>query len=126
MPLYEYLCETCGKKFEVLQKFADAPLTIHEDCGGKVERLLSAPAFHLKGTGWYATDYAKSGTPAPAKGEDSKSSDSKPNDSKDSESKSSDSKSSDSKSGDSKSSGTDAKSDSKTESSTPAPTTPSA
>ncbi len=59
MPLYEYKCGTCGKTFEVIQKFADAPLTIHPECGGEVVRLLSAPAFHLKGTGWYATDYAK-------------------------------------------------------------------
>src|SRR5579871_5474350 len=60
MPLYEYECSKCGKVFEVIQKFADAPLAVHEDCGGAVERLFSAPAFHLKGTGWYATDYAKS------------------------------------------------------------------
>src|SRR5277367_4848406 len=59
MPLYEYRCSKCGQVFEVIQKFADASLTEHEACGGKVERLLSAPAFHLKGSGWYATDYAK-------------------------------------------------------------------
>ena len=59
MPLYEYKCGSCGKTFEVIQKFSDAPLTIHPECGGEVVRLLSAPAFHLKGTGWYATDYAK-------------------------------------------------------------------
>jgi putative FmdB family regulatory protein len=64
MPLYEYQCQSCGKKFEVLQKFSDAPLTVHEECGGEVERLVSAPAFHLKGTGWYATDYAKSAGPS--------------------------------------------------------------
>jgi putative FmdB family regulatory protein len=45
--------------FEKIQKFSDAPLTEHEECGGAVERLISAPAFHLKGTGWYVTDYAK-------------------------------------------------------------------
>ena len=60
MPLYEYHCSKCGKTFEALQKFSDAPITVHEDCGGAVEKLLSAPAFHLKGSGWYATDYAKS------------------------------------------------------------------
>jgi len=59
MPLYEYQCEGCGDVFEVMQKFADEPLTMHEKCGGKVNRLISAPAFHLKGSGWYATDYAK-------------------------------------------------------------------
>ena len=62
MPLYEYQCSKCGRVFEVIQKFSDDPLTTHEDCGGKVEKLLSAPAFHLKGSGWYVTDYAKSGS----------------------------------------------------------------
>ena len=60
MPLYEYECEQCGKRFEVMQKFADEPLTVHEACGGKVHRLLSAPALQFKGSGWYITDYAKS------------------------------------------------------------------
>src|SRR5580692_11307308 len=59
MPLYEYKCGSCGKTFEVIQKFADEPLKVHPECGGEVVRLFSAPAFHLKGTGWYATDYAK-------------------------------------------------------------------
>lgn len=59
MPLYEYKCSACGRTFEVIQKFSDPPLTIHPECGGEVVRLLSAPAFHLKGTGWYATDYGK-------------------------------------------------------------------
>ena len=59
MPLYEYRCSKCNHVFEVLQKFADEPVTVHEGCGGSVERLISAPAFHLKGTGWYATDYKK-------------------------------------------------------------------
>lgn len=73
MPLYEYRCQKCGQTFEVMQKFSDAPLTVHDSCGGSVEKLLSTPAFHLKGTGWYATDYAKSG----AKSATSDSSDSK-------------------------------------------------
>jgi putative FmdB family regulatory protein len=72
MPLYEYKCRLCGKTFEVIQKFADEPLKTHPECGGPVEKLLSAPAFHLKGTGWYATDYGK-GNGKPAKSEDSKS-----------------------------------------------------
>jgi predicted nucleic acid-binding Zn ribbon protein len=44
-----------------MQRFSDAPLTRHEACGGSVERLLSAPALQFKGSGWYITDYAKSG-----------------------------------------------------------------
>lgn len=67
MPLYEYKCEGCGETFEVIQKFSDEPLTVHEKCGGSVHRLLSAPALQFKGSGWYVTDYAKAGTNAPAK-----------------------------------------------------------
>jgi putative FmdB family regulatory protein len=62
MPLYEYACERCGKTFEVLQKFSDEPLTTHEGCGGRVERLLSAPALQFKGSGWYVTDYGRNGS----------------------------------------------------------------
>jgi putative FmdB family regulatory protein len=65
MPLYEYQCENCGDVFEVVQKFADAPLTEHATCGGKVHRLLSAPAFQFKGSGWYVTDYAKGSSSNP-------------------------------------------------------------
>lgn len=65
MPLYEYKCHACGKTFEALQKFSDEPLTTHAACGGTVEKLISAPAFHLKGTGWYVTDYAKGSGASP-------------------------------------------------------------
>jgi len=61
MPLYEYHCKRCGSNFEVLQKFSDEPLTVHEPCGGPVERLVSPPALQFKGSGWYVTDYARSG-----------------------------------------------------------------
>ena len=64
MPLYEYRCHKCGKTFEVLQKFSDKPLRKHPDCGGSVERLVSASSFQLKGGGWYAEGYSKE---APAK-----------------------------------------------------------
>jgi putative FmdB family regulatory protein len=91
MPLYEYKCHSCGQTFEVLQKFADEPVKTHEEgCGGETERLISATAFHLKGSGWYATDYAKGNGNAPKPGEakagDAKSGDSKSGDSKSSES----------------------------------------
>ncbi len=106
MPLYEYKCDSCGKIFEVIQKFADEPLTVHPECGGKVERLLSAPAFHLKGTGWYATDYAKSnGSDSKSKeNKDSKSDGSRSEKSGDSDSKAESTKKSEtsSSSGDSK------------------------
>jgi len=61
MPLYDYRCQKCGETFEVRQKFSDAPLTVHEGCGGGLAKLLSAPAFQFKGTGWYVTDYGKGG-----------------------------------------------------------------
>jgi len=76
MPLYEYKCENCGEQFEAMQKFSDAPLTVHEKCGGPVQRLISAPALQFKGSGWYITDYAKSGSGSPANGDSSKKSDS--------------------------------------------------
>jgi putative FmdB family regulatory protein len=60
MPLYEYQCDNCNEKFEVMQKFADEPLTSHEKCGGgPVHRLISAPSFSFKGSGWYVNDYGK-------------------------------------------------------------------
>ncbi len=65
MPLYEYQCENCGDVFELIEKFSAEPLTIHEKCGGKVHRLISAPALQFKGSGWYVTDYAKSGSTNP-------------------------------------------------------------
>ena len=61
MPLYEYKCHSCGEKFEVIQKFSDTPLAVHDKCGGAVERLISPSALKFKGSGWYVTDYAGSG-----------------------------------------------------------------
>ncbi len=59
MPLYEYRCEKCGARVEKIQKFSDPPLATCEKCGGKLPRLLSAPAIQFKGSGWYVTDYAR-------------------------------------------------------------------
>jgi putative FmdB family regulatory protein len=61
MPLYEYRCNDCNKVFEVLQKIDAEPLTDCLYCGGSVEKLISATSFQLKGSGWYVTDYKKSG-----------------------------------------------------------------
>jgi putative FmdB family regulatory protein len=60
MALYDYKCHKCGKVFEVRQKFSEEPLTVHESCGGELERLISAPAIQFKGKGWYVTDYGRS------------------------------------------------------------------
>jgi putative FmdB family regulatory protein len=69
MPLYEYQCASCEKRFELIRKFSDPPLTACPTCGGAVEKLVSSPAFQFKGSGFYITDYARKGEPAdgPAK-----------------------------------------------------------
>lgn len=59
MPLYEYQCDSCGHRFEVIQKFSDAPVESCPACPGTVRRLLSSPAIQFKGSGWYITDYAR-------------------------------------------------------------------
>lgn len=64
MPLYEYECAACGKRFELIQKFSDPTEAACTACGGAAKRLLSASAVHFKGSGWYATDYARQPTPA--------------------------------------------------------------
>jgi len=57
MPIYEYECEKCGRIIESWQKINDPPLTTCEHCGGRLHKLISMSTFHLKGTGWYVTDY---------------------------------------------------------------------
>mgnify|MGYP001567591134 CR=1 FL=1 len=59
MPLYEYLCDTCQERAEILQKLGDEPVTICPNCGAALRKMISAPAFQFKGSGWYQTDYAK-------------------------------------------------------------------
>jgi putative FmdB family regulatory protein len=62
VPLYEYECEACGQRFEVIQKFSDQPVDVCRRCAkGPVRRLLSSPAIQFKGSGWYITDYAQKG-----------------------------------------------------------------
>ena len=73
MPLYEYQCEKCGHRFEKIQKFSDKMVKKCPECGGKVEQMISSPAFQFKGSGWYVTDYAnKSNAPSSDSGKDSK------------------------------------------------------
>lgn len=60
MPLYEYECDACGKRFERIQKFSDPPIEVCANCGkGPIRKLVSSPAIQFKGSGWYITDYAK-------------------------------------------------------------------
>ena len=72
MPIYEYECSKCGRIDEMLQKFSDKPLKKCKHCSGKLNKLISHSSFHLKGTGWYVTDYGNksrnSATPPGKKG----------------------------------------------------------
>src|SRR5690349_15226951 len=61
MPIYEYRCLDCGHQFELMQKFSDPPAETCTSCHGTVQKLISRSAFHLKGSGWYVTDYARNG-----------------------------------------------------------------
>lgn len=67
MPLYEYQCDQCGHRFEVIQKFSDAPIAVCPQCGGPVQKLLSSPAIQFKGSGFYLTDYGRGNHPKEAK-----------------------------------------------------------
>ena len=68
MPIYEYQCSQCHHSFDLIQKVNDEPVNICPECGKDSEvRLVSAPGFQLKGTGWYATDFKHKGqAPAPS------------------------------------------------------------
>jgi putative FmdB family regulatory protein len=59
MPLYEYQCDSCGVRFERIQKFSDPLVTVCPTCGGSVQKLISSPAIQFKGSGFYITDYAR-------------------------------------------------------------------
>jgi putative FmdB family regulatory protein len=63
MPIYEYKCNKCGV-FEAMQGIKEPPLKKCPACKSKVERQMSRGSFILKGSGWYATDYAKKSTPS--------------------------------------------------------------
>src|SRR5712691_2691264 len=62
MPIYEYRCLDCGHQFELMQKFSDPPAETCTSCSGTVQKLISRSAFHLKGNGWYVTDYGRNGS----------------------------------------------------------------
>ena len=113
MPIYEYECAGCGARHEFIQKFSEGPKRKCPSCGKlRLKKQISAAAFHLKGDGWYVTDFRDKGKgkadSAESAGDskpDAKTSDSTPSDSKSSDSKASDSKDSDSKASDSKAGG---------------------
>ena len=79
MPIYEYRCAACGHKLETLQKFNEAPLSDCPVCGkSSLAKLVSVAGFHLKGSGWYATDFKHSGAKPAAKSDAGKDGESKP------------------------------------------------
>jgi len=69
MPLYEYKCESCEHRFERIQKYSDPPIDTCPKCGARVRKLISSPAIQFKGSGFYITDYGKSGSGAESKSE---------------------------------------------------------
>jgi putative FmdB family regulatory protein len=58
MPIYEYQCTKCGNQTEILQRITDPQVSKCEQCKGKMKKIISQNTFHLKGSGWYVTDYA--------------------------------------------------------------------
>jgi putative FmdB family regulatory protein len=84
MPIYAYRCERCGHSQDVMQKFSDAPLTTCTACGAEAfAKQLTAPAFQLKGSGWYVTDFRDNGkSKSTAKSDEAKADDAKPADAK--------------------------------------------
>jgi putative FmdB family regulatory protein len=93
MPLYEYQCDACGGRFEVIQKFSEVSEECRKCGKGPVHRLQSAPGIQFKGTGWYVTDYAQKGKSGGESSAGKSSSDSEKSDAKKSDSGSSDSSS---------------------------------
>jgi putative FmdB family regulatory protein len=78
MPIYEFECRKCKAHIEVFQKLSDKPPVKCRKCGGRLERLLSAPAIQFKGSGWYVTDYARNGKKEKKAEEKSESTDTAP------------------------------------------------
>ncbi|MDX1584232.1 MAG: FmdB family zinc ribbon protein [Thermoanaerobaculia bacterium] len=72
MPLYEYQCESCEERVEVIQKFSDPPYTHCPKCNGNLRKLISSPAIQFKGSGFYITDYARAGSSPESKGGEKK------------------------------------------------------
>jgi putative FmdB family regulatory protein len=84
MPLYEYECDACGHRFEVIQKFSDPLIEKCPKCGSPVHKLFSSPAIQFKGSGFYITDYPKKdhGAAAPTEGKSGAAEKSDPTDKK--------------------------------------------
>jgi putative FmdB family regulatory protein len=66
VPTYQYVCTDCGGQVEAVQKFTDDPLTMHDDCGGKLRKVYSAVGIVFKGSGFYRTDSRSGSSPSPS------------------------------------------------------------
>ena len=77
MPIYEYVCNKCAKKTEVIQRMGEAPLKVCPHCGGRLKKAFSAPAIQFKGSGFYVTDYARASKESGGKRESESSGESK-------------------------------------------------
>lgn len=69
MPIYEYVCEKCGSRIEIIQRVGDPPPKRCRKCRGKLQKAVSRTSFQLKGSGWYATDYPSKPAPGKSKSE---------------------------------------------------------
>jgi putative FmdB family regulatory protein len=87
MPIYEYECKKCGRIREAWQTFSEKPLKTCEQCSGRLHKLISQSTFHLKGTGWYVTDYADNKSSGSSPKSKTKKTDTPPESSKKPESK---------------------------------------
>ena len=73
MPIYEYQCSQCNERHEIIQRISDEPLAHCPKCGGDMKKLFSSPAIQFKGSGFYKTDYASSGSSGSKSSSESKS-----------------------------------------------------
>ena len=126
MPIYEYQCEACDHKMEKLQKLSDEPLKVCPNCNElRLNKLVSAAGFRLKGEGWYETDF-KTGKKKNVAGDNPNTTGSSGSSGSDSSSSSSSGSSSDSSSSSGSGSGTSSKSSSSSSTSSSKPSTPAA
>ncbi|HET7433468.1 MAG TPA: FmdB family zinc ribbon protein [Thermoanaerobaculia bacterium] len=100
MPLYEYQCNQCNERSEILQSISEPPATHCPKCGGPVKKLVSAPAIQFKGSGFYKTDYASGSSSAPSTSKSDTKSESKPESKSETKSETKSESKSESKSGD--------------------------
>ena len=77
MPLYEYQCQTCRERVEIIQKLSDPPYGVCPKCGGEMKKLFSSPAIQFKGSGFYKTDYASGSSSSKSETKSESTSDSK-------------------------------------------------